>query len=293
MSLRHLSRQITVQALFTWDFYKQDAEYTERSLQWSVARHEGKIPNADFPTALYNGVIKKVSVIDEIIVKAAPQWPIDKIAPVDRNILRLGIFELLFSENKDVPPRVAINESIELAKTFGGPNSFKFISGVLGSIYEASDLKANDKGGKKSEEVVEHEEKVGAFVYYEEGDIINVLFIHNVFGHWTLPKGGIGEGVTAEDGVLQVIEAKTAIKGVVEHSLGTNAYKSRDPKRGIVEKKITYFVVEAQNPAELHLDESLDGLDKAEFIPVEKIKTLKTYKDMREIIESGMKIITE
>ena len=295
MSLRHLSRQIVIQALFAWDFYKQDPEYAQKAFDWTVERHNTKMPNADFAIALYNGTIKKSSVIDEIITKAAPAWPIEKIAPVDRNILRLGIFELLFSDNKDVPPRVAINEGIELAKTFGGPNSYKFVSGVLGSIYEVSDLKAKDKGkGKKEEEAARHEEKVGAFVYCEtdEGDL-NILFIHNVFNHWTLPKGGIKGETDPEQGILEVLRAKVSIEGTVEHTLGTNTYKSRDPEHGLVEKKITYFVVKATNPDSLSLDESIDGLDKAEFMPIETVATLKTYKDMAPIIEQGMKLITQ
>jgi len=85
---------------------------------------------------LIDQVLKKRAVIDEIIEKAAPDWPIDKISIIDRNILRIGLTELLFGDRKEVPPKVAINEAIELAKTFGGENSGKFVNGVLGAVYK-------------------------------------------------------------------------------------------------------------------------------------------------------------
>ena len=94
--------------------------------------------------------MKKKVVIDEIIEKAAPDWPIDKISIVDRNILRIGLTELLFGDRKEVPPKVAINEAVELAKAFGGQNSSKFVNGVLGTVYRASDV-YNPNDDKKRE----------------------------------------------------------------------------------------------------------------------------------------------
>ena len=89
----------------------------------------------DFVWRLVNGVIENIDKIDEIISKAAPQWPLEQITIVDRNVLRLGLYELIFSNREEVPPKVAINEAIELAKTFGGESSGKFINGVLGTVY--------------------------------------------------------------------------------------------------------------------------------------------------------------
>ena len=94
MSLRHLARQLVIQSLFTWDFYNQDNDRKDEFLKWNIERHDKHIVDVDFPTECYEGVIKKIDVIDQIITKAAPQWPIKKIAPVDRNILRLGIYEI-------------------------------------------------------------------------------------------------------------------------------------------------------------------------------------------------------
>ena len=89
-----------------------------------------------FAAELTRGVVENMPAIDTIISKAAPQWPIDQISIVDRNILRLGLYELLYEDRDAVPPKVAINEAIELAKNFGGESSGKFINGVLGTIYK-------------------------------------------------------------------------------------------------------------------------------------------------------------
>ena len=94
------------------------------------------LEETDFARDLSSGVIKKLAIIDGIIEKAAPQWPIEQIGAIDRNILRLGLFELLYEDKKAVPPKVAINEAIELAKNFGGESSGKFVNGVLGTVYK-------------------------------------------------------------------------------------------------------------------------------------------------------------
>jgi N utilization substance protein B len=87
-----------------------------------------------FMETLLKGVIEKQKDLDLVIEKAAPDWPIDKISVIDRNILRIGLYELLFADRGQVPPKVAINEAIELSKTFGGETSSKFVNGVLGAV---------------------------------------------------------------------------------------------------------------------------------------------------------------
>ena len=108
--------------------------------------------------------------IDDIIQKAAPQWTIEQISFTDRNILRLGIYELLYSNYDEVPPKVAINEAIELAKAFGGPSSGKFVNGVLGTIYREMGEPRKDEQSKKqtietpeldAEQDAKKEKKVG------------------------------------------------------------------------------------------------------------------------------------
>ena len=91
--------------------------------------------NKDFIRTLVHGVLEHRSSIDQIIEKAAPEWPLDQITMVDRNVLRLGLFELLYGNKEEVPPKVAINEAIELAKNFSGESSGKFVNGVLGTVF--------------------------------------------------------------------------------------------------------------------------------------------------------------
>ena len=98
---------------------------------------EFPLGEADVPFAesLLKNVIGKKEETDAVMVKAAPEWPLDKIAPIDRNVLRIGLYELLFGDTAEVPPKVAMNEAIELAKSYGGESSGKFVSGVLGTVY--------------------------------------------------------------------------------------------------------------------------------------------------------------
>ena len=134
MATRQLCRSIVLQSLYEWDFYKQKADLTailERNLQ----EFGPGIDEPEFSWKLVKGIIEHKKEIDTIIEKAAPDWPLDQIATIDRNALRVGLYELLFADRNEVPPKVAINEAIEIAKNYGGPNSGKFINGVLGTIY--------------------------------------------------------------------------------------------------------------------------------------------------------------
>lgn len=136
MANRHLSRSIAMQSLFEWDFHNRKQDSIKDIIKHNI---EEFAPGMDDPSFIYDltqGVAEKVDEIDDLIQKMAPEWPLESITTVDRNILRLGIYELKFSNAPDVPPKVAINESIELAKTFGGASSGKFVNGILGAIYK-------------------------------------------------------------------------------------------------------------------------------------------------------------
>ncbi len=136
MASRHLSRSIAMQSLYEWDFYGKKKGVLEEITERNIKEFGPGLQDSSFVKQLINGVVSKIDKIDGIIEKAAPEWPIEQITIVDRNVLRLGLFELLFSDKREVPPKVAINESIELAKKFGGESSGKFINGVLGTVYK-------------------------------------------------------------------------------------------------------------------------------------------------------------
>ena len=136
MANRHLARSVVLQTLFEWDTTQASEKETVAILARNVAEFGGDDVDQPFMDHLLSGVIAKREDLDLVIAKAAPEWPIDRIAPVDRNILRLGLYELLFADRAQVPAKVAINEAIELAKTFGGDSSGRFVNGVLGAVYK-------------------------------------------------------------------------------------------------------------------------------------------------------------
>ncbi len=145
MSSRHLSRSIAMQSLYEWDFYGQKKDNLDEIVERNIKDFGPGLEDTAFSVSLVTGVIKHLSKIDKIIEQAAPEWPIAQIPLVDRNVLRIGLFELLYSDKKEVPPKVAINEAIELAKTFGGESSGKFINGVLGTVYKEMGIEEEPK----------------------------------------------------------------------------------------------------------------------------------------------------
>ena len=144
MSSRHIARSIVLQSLYEVDFHKEKNINIDEALKRN-AEEFGQGVNEDvFINDLAHGVLKHQAQIDEIIIKSAPEWPLNQITIVDRNVLRIGIYELLFGDKQQVPPKVAINEAIELAKGYGGESSGRFVNGVLGTIYREME-KTNDK----------------------------------------------------------------------------------------------------------------------------------------------------
>lgn len=149
MSSRHLARALALQSLYEWDFYggsKDPRVMIERNLTDVAPEFDER----DFAISIVEGVVKNQGIIDASITKFAPDWPLQKITAVDRNVLRLGVYELLF--NFDIPSKVAINEAIELAKTFGGESSGKFVNGVLGAVYRDQVAQGINKDSDKPKE---------------------------------------------------------------------------------------------------------------------------------------------
>lgn len=124
-----------MQSLYEWDFRGRKEEMLSEIVERNIQEFAAGMEETTFIRDLVKGVIEHITELDKIIEKAAPQWPLEQIAIVDRNVLRLGLYELLFGKRDEVPPKVAINEAIELAKSFGGESSGKFVNGVLGTVY--------------------------------------------------------------------------------------------------------------------------------------------------------------
>jgi len=143
---RHLSRMIAMQTLYEWEFrHGSDLlEIKERNIEEYADKCE-----IEFIDQLVDGVTEKAEVLDKVIDESAPEWPVDQISLIDKTILRISIYELLFVD--DVPPKVSINEAVELSKQFGGDNSSKFVNGVLGTVYKQNEKKILEKIGGQSQ----------------------------------------------------------------------------------------------------------------------------------------------
>jgi N utilization substance protein B len=143
MANRHLSRTLAMQSLYQWDFNGADDKELDNILQYNLSEFASGFNDEGFSAHLIKGVVKNKKEIDKLIGKYATEWPIEQITIVDRNILRIGIYELKL--DPEIPSKVAINEAIEVAKAYGGESSGKFVNGVLGAIFKEMEKKGEVK----------------------------------------------------------------------------------------------------------------------------------------------------
>ncbi|MBI2021075.1 transcription antitermination factor NusB [Candidatus Giovannonibacteria bacterium] len=294
MANRHLSRSIAMQSLFEWDFHGKKNKELETILARNIAEFGPGIDDGKFAEKLLKGVLKHEKEIDDIIQKAAPEWPLLQIAPVDRNVLRVGLYELIFSDRKEVPPKVAINEAIELAKSFGGESSGRFVNGVLGTIYRELGEPGKDETGKKNYtldlEKLPKEELGGGVVVRKNGKKILFALVHDVFGFWTFSKGHLEKGEEIEEGTSRKIKEEFGIKNIkLIQKIGENEYIASDPETGPTRRHVNYFLAET-------IDEKLKversgGLDDAAWFSLEEVRELKMYDDIKPILESALKVL--
>jgi len=299
MANRHLSRSIVLQTLFEWDFNGAKETNIKEIVDRNLKEFAPGLEDDVFVFSLVEEVMKKRKVIDEIIEKAAPDWPIDKISVVDRNILRIGLTELLFGDRNQVPPKVAINESIELAKTFGGENSSKFVNGVLGAVYKEIGEPGKEETSKKKKKDDEPVDKTkllverfgGALIYSKKEGNLYFALVHDVFGYWTLSKGHINEGESELEGTVKRIKEEIALDITIKEKLGENEYVANHPEKGKTLKKVTYFL--AESPYRELVLESSGGLDGARWFQLSEIPELRIYNDIIPLIEKAIDIISK
>jgi N utilization substance protein B len=294
MANRHLSRSIVLQTLFEFDF--DDVKNKKVDLDKALVRNTQEfapgMSDFSFMKRLLDLIISKRTELDDIIVKAAPEWPIDKISVVDRNVLRLGLAELLFADREEVPAKVAINEAIELAKTFGGENSGRFVNGVLGAVYKELGEPGKDEVSKKKKiKEVPYEEMPierlgGAVVYAKDGDEIYLALVHDVFGHWTLSKGRVEENEEIRQATIREMKEELGLDVVIKKRLGENEYIAKDPEIGKKRKQVMYFLAEAPY-VEITLGTS-GGLDDAKWFKLSDILELNFYDDILPIITNAI-----
>lgn len=296
MANRHLSRSIVLQSLFEWDLNATPKDKIREVLERNIAEFAPNNTDTQFMEKLLDGILAKQSEIDLIIEKAAPEWPIDRISPIDRNILRLGLYELLFADRNEVPAKVAINEAIELAKQFGGDNSSRFVNGVLGAVYKEIGEPGKDESSKrkKKKEVPYEEmpiERLAGAVVYAIDDAGETYFalVHDIFGHWTLSKGRIEDDETVKEGAKREIKEEIGVDIDIEKSLGENEYIASHPEKGKMRKQVAYFLARAPY-TELTLEQK-GGLDDAKWFRVADILDLNFYEDILPIVTKAVTMI--
>ncbi|MDO8566960.1 MAG: transcription antitermination factor NusB [bacterium] len=292
MANRHLARSVVLQTLFEWDTTHASESDARVILARNVAEFGGEDVDRSFTDNLLSGVLAKKEDIDLVIGKAAPEWPLERIAPVDRNILRIGLYELLFSDRSQVPAKVAINEAIELAKTFGGDSSSRFINGVLGAVYKELGEPGKDEHGAKKSAKMKYEDIPlqalgGAVVYAKHEGQYYLALVHDVFGHWTLSKGKLEAGESPEAGTIREIKEEMGIDIVIEEKIGENEYVASHPEKGKYRKHVSYFLARGEY-VPLKLEPGKGGLDDTKWFRLQEIIDLNFYDDMLPIVTSAV-----
>lgn len=298
MSNRHTARTIALQTLFELDIkeiFSLSKDEAEKIIIRNRDELEVEMKDVSFASFLVSEVQGRLITIDNIIARAAPDWPIEKIGVVDRNILRMGLCELLFGDRKEVPPKVAIDEAIELAKTFGGDTSGKFVNGVLGAIYkemgEPEKSQTTSKNKKEDKETLKRELLAGAVVYSYHKKEVYVGLVHDVFGYWTLPKGRIEEGENEEQCAMREIKEEIGVSISIVEKLGENEYIANKPEVGKLLKKVIYYLASADHTPLIL--EKKGGLDDVKWVKTAEVESLKMYHDILPIIKKGIDLIPE
>jgi N utilization substance protein B len=299
MANRHLSRSIVMQSLFEWDFAHRPDNEAPDIVERNAIEFAPGVTEFSFMRKLVENILKKRTDLDTIITKAAPDWPLDKISIVDRNILRIGLYELLFADRKEVPAKVAINEAIELAKTYGGETSGKFVNGVLGAVYKEMGEPGKDEISQKEKkkkfnrtyEEMPIQKLGGAVVYAIDKDgQIYFAFVHDVFGHWTLSKGKLEGAEDEKQGTIREIKEEMGLDITIKNELARNEYIATHPEDGKIRKQVMYFLAESKYEP-LILGPS-GGLDDAKWFKMQDILTLNFYNDILPLVTTSVKILT-
>ncbi len=301
MANRHLARSVVLQVLFerdssggvmsTDECFGRLADYGKE-----FGARESDMP---FMKQLLQTSIAKQKEIDEVIVRAAPEWPLNKISAIDRNILRLGLTELLFADRTQVPAKVAINEAIELAKSFGSASSGRFVNGVLGAVYielgepGKTEGNARKSDAQKSPGKMPVEELVGAVVYARDGGEVYLALVHDIFGHWTLSKGKLLPDEAEADGVRRKAKEEMGLEVKLEEQLGENEYVANDSNAsgGKKRRHARYFLAAAPF-TDLTLKRE-GGLDDAQWFPLASVGDLNFYDDILPVVTRAINLLAQ
>ena len=281
MANRHLARTIALQTLFEWDFTagKKDIK---KIFNYTKEEFAPDFDDQGFSFALIKNVTAKQKELDNIIASFAPDWPIDQITITDRNVLRIGVYELKL--DPDIPPKVAINESIELAKAFGGDSSGKFVNGVLGSIYKEM-IKNGEKQDLSSQGI--REVSAGGMVYRKEDDGYYFALILDAYDKWTFSKGKVEKDEKEEDAALRELTEETGLKKLTSKGyLGETEVKVHKPNEKPYRKLIKYFLVEAKDKK--LIVPNVTELKDVKWFPLKDAFDSLDYDNAKDIFNIGL-----
>ena len=234
-----------------------------------------------FAINLLTGVSSRLGDIDSIIRKVSEKYPLEGMCAIERNVLRMGIFEILFGKELNTPKRVAINEAVDVAKLFSGDPAGKFVNGILGAIYR--ELDDDDEPPVP----VLKKNQVGALIYRVgiDGEV-KFAFINDTFGKWTLSKGTPAEDIDGlKEALKEVIQKELGIEIEIEKEIFTNSFNSYPPE-GKTIKTIKYFLASTTNKV-LMLKET-EGIKAAEWFTHEEALKLPFYSDIKDVIIENM-----
>lgn len=285
-----------MQSLFEQDFTNAPEKVLKKIVERNLEQFGPGLEDTSFVIQIVEGVNKYGKKIDKVIEKAAPEWPIEQISPVDRNVLRIGLYELLYGSRDEVPPKVAINEAIELGKAFGGESSGRFINGVLGTVYRELGEPGKDQVKKKKHYSAEdlkklpREELGGVVLYKKFPEGVKLAFVHDVFGYWTLSKGHLEKDENLKEGTIREIQEELGIQTVnIIDTIGENEYIASDITIGPVRRHVTYFLAETDEE-KLKIEDG-GGLDNAAWFTPKELEKLTIYDDIRPLIQKGLEKI--
>lgn len=286
MANRHLARTLSLQALFEWDFYLGERSI-DIILDHIIKDFAPDFDDEGFSRTLIHNVLANQKQIDRLIVEFAPEWPLEQITMIDRNVLRIGVFELKFSN--DIPPKVAINEAIELAKTFGGASSGKFVNGVLGSVYKKM-IEHGEKQSPQSQGIKEI--SAGGLVYRIEDNNPVFALILDAYNKWTFPKGHVDSVESLETAAAREISEEIGISDLkLISALGEAELKVHRAGESPFRKLVYYYLYKTES-TKITVPNVAELKDAQWFTEGEAKKSL-TYSQNKEMFAKALHYIHE
>ena len=284
MSKRHQSREIILRTLYNLDILDNIHSYIDIDSVMNILRDDKElsgeeiVDDVDYSQIILKGVLDRITTIDEIITKAAPEWPINKINIIDRNILRIGIYEILFTKDNGTPPKVAINEAIELAKEYSSDKSSSFVNGVLGTIYK--ELYNNITEDNKEDFIIKN--NIICIPYCIDKNMTYIGFVEDYHKKWAFAKDIMDDNISLEDNIIKILNNKFApIINILDFNKITviNSIDNKDHK---IKNNDTYYLIRTDKINTTVTDNK--NIKSAEWIKTNTINELNKYNELNGIL---------